>query len=226
MQRKDAGAWDGPGPGLPAAGVSGLAWSPSRRPARPAHAGQGDTSRPVETALRSAQCPRGGRRLSSKHSGSQPWEAGMAVCVACMGAEGVRDHPQAPHPAGLRRGRGGCLGLGAAVRVLRPWMWASAQGNPPHRAVLSVAGGGHRGHGARGAAGGSCEALAGSRRLAGVKAVRLRHPHPQGRASSQRSGQRAGCLAGCLGCEPRAGLRSPEASGLHVEGSRTLGICR
>lgn len=124
------------------------------------------------------------------------------MCVACMDAEGVWDHPPgAPLPSMVAEG---------PLRL--SWLWSCRlspvplDAGPRHRGTpptgqcsqWRVVGGGHRGHGARGAAGGSCEALAGSRRLARMKAVRLGHPHPQGRASSQFSGQRAGCLAGEL----------------------------
>lgn len=148
------------------------------------------------------------------------------MCVACTTAEGVQDHPQAPP---TRRGRRGTTEPAEAVSALELpsescalGRGALAQGFPPHGDVFSVAGGGHWGHGALGVASGSCEALAGSRKLARVKAARLGHPHPSRTESSQRSGQRAGCLAGA-NCEPRVGLRPLEASGVHTEGSRTLG---
>lgn len=123
----------------------------------------------------------------------------MGVRVACTGAEGVRDHPPgAPPRSGVAEG---------PLRL--SWLWSCHLSpvplgtGPQHRGTRPTgqcsqwraAGTGAMGHGERPVGAASHWRAAGGGR---VKAVRLGHPHPQGRASSQRLGQRAGCLAGEL----------------------------
>ena len=116
--------------------------------------------------------------------------------------------PQAPPPP--QRGRRGAaeavLALELPSESCALGRGASAQGNPPHGAVLSVASGRHRGHGARGAAGGSCEPLAGSRGWPG-EGREARAPPPPGQGEQPALGTEGGMSGGGtvspgLGCGP------------------------
>lgn len=89
-----------------------------------------------------------------------------------------RTTPRPPPPGGVAEAAEAVSALELPSESCALGRGALAQGFPPHGDVFSVTGGGHWGHGALGVAGGSCEALAGCRRLARVKAARLGHPHP------------------------------------------------